>query len=96
MLILNFILATLLFTGNTTVKPQDCDAKAHKDNALKSIQDGYTFLKSYTVDGLNGSKREVRFSYIFTKNNNYTLNLANGLPSSRNFQVVIIDRKSVV
>ena len=91
MLILNFILATLLFTGNTTVKPQECDPKGFKDKALKSIQDGYTFLKSYSVDGLDGAKKEIKFSYIFTRNNNYTLNLENGLPSSKNFYVVIMD-----
>ncbi len=96
MLILNFILATLLFTGNTTMKPQECDAKPFKDKALKSIQDGYTFLKSYTVDGLDGAKKEIKFSYIFTKNNNYVLNLENGLPSSKNFYVVLMDSNNKV
>ncbi|TAE16450.1 MAG: hypothetical protein EAZ95_07780 [Bacteroidetes bacterium] len=91
MLVLNFILAALLFTGTTTTKPQECDAKPYKDKALRSIPDGYTFLKSYTVDGVDGTKKEVKFSYIFTKNNNYTLNLENGIASSKGMYVVILD-----
>jgi hypothetical protein len=90
MLVLNFILAALLFAG-TPPKPQECDAKPFKDTALSKVPDGYTFLKSYTIDGSGGVKKEIKFSYIFTKNNNYTINLENGLQSSKGMYVVITD-----
>jgi len=85
------MLATLLFVGNTTVKPQECDAKPFKDTALKAIREGYTFLKSYSIDGAGGSKKEIKFSYIFTKNNNYTINMNNGIASCSGLYVVIYD-----
>ncbi len=92
MLILNFILAALLFTGNTTPKPNECDAKPYKDKALRGIPDGFTFLKSYTVDaGDTGAKKETKFSYIFTRNNNYQINLDNGVASAKGFYVIITD-----
>ena len=89
MLVLNFILASLLFIGNTTPSPQECDAKPYKDKAIRSIPDGYTFLKSYTADG--ALKKEVVYSYIFTKNNNYNINLENGVPSAKGIYVTITD-----
>lgn len=84
MIILNLVLALLLTHTNPTVKsntvevePMACNAQAYKDLCVEKLPDGYTFLKSYTIDGKNGARKSVRYSYIFSKNTSYLIMLAN-------------------
>lgn len=85
MIVFNLVLALFLTFWNPTEnesKPKievfACDAKAYKDKCVEEIPEGYTFLKSYTLDGQNGARRKIQNSYIFSKNTQYLLLINNG------------------
>jgi hypothetical protein len=94
MMVLNLILAFFLSVFNPTEEPQRvnaCDAKTYKDKCVRDLPDGYTFLKSYTIDGQGGTKKKVEFSYIFSKNNSYLIMLGNSSPQTKGIVVTIYD-----
>lgn len=107
MIVLNWVLALFLsFTNPLTkattkttaeeppikvIEVSACDAKVYKDNCVKNLPDGYTFLKSYTIDGKDGSRKKVDYSYIFSKGTRYILLLSNGDPKTSGLKVSIYD-----
>lgn len=95
MIVLNLILALMLsFTNPTPPKESaqaECDAKAYKDKCIKGLPDGFTFLKSYTIDGKAGQRKKVEYSYIFSKNTNYLVLMANSNPQTKGIVVTLYD-----
>lgn len=99
MIVLNLILTLFLsLTNAATLQPKptkvaECDAKIYKDKCIDylNLQQGYTFLKSYTIDGKAGAKKTVEFSYIFSKNTNYLITLANNNPQTKGIAVTLYD-----
>ncbi len=98
MIVLNFILALFLaYTSPSTPTVNDseevvnCDTKKFKEDCTRKIPQGYTFLKSYSVDGKNGAQKQVSYSYIFSKNTSYIMILANSHPQNKGFLVELYD-----
>ncbi len=96
MIVLNLVLALFLsYTnpGETKIEKEvpACDAKAYKDRCVKSLPEGYTFLKSYTIDGKGGSRKDVEYSYIFSKNTEYLVMLANSGNDTKGLKVTLYD-----
>ncbi|MCS6820548.1 MAG: hypothetical protein NZ551_01630 [Microscillaceae bacterium] len=91
--IIAYITALLLgcFVPLATLVAQNCDSKQFTDKCLEKLPDGYTFLKSYKVDGQNGTKKKIEYSYIFSKNTNYLINVANSDPESKGIIIKIFD-----
>lgn len=49
-----------------------CNTDAYSETCISDIQSkGYTFVKSYKVDGAAGSKPKIEFSYVFSKDTEY-------------------------
>ncbi len=95
-MVLNLILAFFLYFTPSSVSemPVDvnsCDAKPYKDKCVKNLPFSYTFLKSYSIDGKNGSKKSVEYSYIFSKNTNYLVMLANSNAQTKGLKVTLYD-----
>lgn len=56
-----------------------CDAEALAQACVPKLQEGFTFLKTFKVDGVGGAKNKVEYSYVFSKDTQYYLNIcANG------------------
>jgi hypothetical protein len=98
MIVLNFILALFLaYTSPSTPKVSEseavvtCDTKKYKEDCTSKIPQGYTFLKSYSVDGKNGDQKQVSYSYIFSKNTSYLIILANSHAQNKGFLVELYD-----
>lgn len=98
MVVLNLVLALFLsYTNpvNVTSKPLvetvACDAKQYRDKCVKNIPEGWTFLKSYTLDGRNGARKQVEYSYIFSKNTTYLVVLANNDSRTKGLKVTLYD-----
>ena len=101
MMVLNLILSFFLSFTNvtpTTVKPMACNTKAFTDQVIKKLPKGFTFLKAYPVDGRQGARRIVKYSYIFSKNSTYTIRLKNSSPKNIGVIVSIMNsrRRKVV
>jgi len=52
-----------------------CDTDALKDDCVQSKMSGYTFLRSYDIDGQGGQKDKVEYSYVLAKGNQYLISV---------------------
>ncbi|OJJ16485.1 hypothetical protein BKI52_34000 [marine bacterium AO1-C] len=98
-MVLNLILSFFLSFTNVTptaVKPMACNSKAFTDLVIKKLPKGYTFLKAYPIDGRQGQRKLVRFSYIFSKNSTYTIRIKNSSPKNEGLIVKVLDSRKKV
>ncbi len=71
------ILALLVGKSNNSFS--QCDPHGYTESCISKLNDGFTFLKSFKIDGEAGSKSKVEYSYVFSKDTQYFINLcANG------------------
>jgi hypothetical protein len=68
------LIPTLFLLPDIRLSAQ-CNASAFSQECVTKVQEGFTFLKSFTVDGQNGSKEKVEYSYVFSKDTEYYLNV---------------------
>lgn len=52
-----------------------CDAELFSSQALKSLQPGFTFVKSYKIDGKNGVRKTIEYTCVFSKDTNYMIRM---------------------
>lgn len=87
--ILTAVLCLLACIG---VAHAQCDAEKFMDNCNAKLSDGYTFLKSYNIDGAKASSgKKVEYSYVFSKNTNYMLTLCAEGGNPKNMYVTLYD-----
>lgn len=69
----------LAFLGSAHLVTAQCTADQYVDKALQRLNGtpGFTFLKGYQLDGKGGDKPKIEFSYIFSKDTQYMITLAN-------------------
>lgn len=75
-LIFTFSIFTVLILSGSLAFGQ-CEAEKYTDKLIEKLPDGYAFLKSYKIDGENGNKNKMEFPYIFSKDSNYMITMAN-------------------
>lgn len=68
-----------------------CDTKIYKDKCISNMVEGFTFLKSFGLDGKSGTQRNISASYIFSKGAKYTIMLANASAQNKGLGVKILD-----
>ncbi|HBH23301.1 MAG TPA: hypothetical protein DDY13_07745 [Cytophagales bacterium] len=69
--------AMLLFSGDN-LKAQ-CNPDALAQECVPKLADGFTFLKSFKINGQGGARQKVEYSYVFSKDTQYFINIcANG------------------
>ena len=68
--------------------------QCNTDEKLKvcapSPDSGYTLIKSFEIDGLNGDKNEIKYSYVFTKGTQYLINICADKENSTDGVVVTL------
>jgi hypothetical protein len=74
-----------------------CDPGKFMDNCSGKLAEGYTFLKSYSIDGSKGGGK-IEQSYVFSKDTNYLLTLCSQEGDTKNMVVTIFDsnRKQLI
>lgn len=70
---------------------QKCNLKQFRDKCVTTLhrQRGYTFLKSYPLDGQGGVKKKIKYSYILSRGTTYLLTMANRRADSKGISVTI-------
>ena len=48
---------------------------------MERLNNGLTFLKSYDIDGQGGARDKVEYSYVFSKDSNYSLSICSNSSS---------------
>lgn len=83
------VLSGLFFSDNVTAQ---CDADRHKNFCVGQLADGFTFIKSYVLDGAkeNGDG-EIEYSFVFSKGTTYMLTMANNEGEADNVQIRLMD-----
>jgi hypothetical protein len=78
-----------IFALNLSLLAQ-CDSDAYNDLCISEVQSkGYTFVKSYKVDGAGGTKPKIEYSYVFSKDTEYLFSI-NGKDGEANGIVLTI------
>ncbi len=70
-----------------------CNADTYANACIPKLQDGFTFLKTFKVDGQGGAKTKVEYSYVFSKDTQYFLNICNDGESTDGIKVTMYDSK---
>lgn len=74
--ILFVCLAALLIAFSGGSASAQCNAELYNNKALKQLTTGYTFVKSYRVDGRNGTRKKIEYTCVFSKDTNYMIQIA--------------------
>ena len=61
------------------VSNAQCDTEQFTDDCLGTLKKGYTFVKSFKIDGDEGKKNKIETSYVFAKGTSYFLNVCSDL-----------------
>ena len=52
-----------------------CNAGQYANDCISELGEGYTFLKSFQIDGRGGQVPKVEYSYVFSKDTSYTIKI---------------------
>jgi len=84
-----FVMAFALATA-PSAKAQ-CESDAYTETCIGKLPDGYTFIKSFAIDGESGTKSKVEYSYVFSKDAKYLLSICAGGDNTDGIVVTMYD-----
>jgi hypothetical protein len=84
------LFSTILFFSAVNAFAQ-CNASLFSQDCVTKVQDGFTFLKSFNIDSQNGAKDKVEYSYVFSKDTQYYLNICTTDEDKAGIVVTIYD-----
>lgn len=92
-----FVLGTIFITATVNNSFAQCNTDKHVEACIPKLQSGFTFLKSYNIDGQGGAKDKVEYSYVFTKGATYQIQICNDGESTDGIVLTLYDsnRRSV-
>ena len=70
-----------------------CNPASLSKECITKIQDGFIFVKSFNVDGQQGAKEKVEYSYVMTRDTQYFMNVCTPEEDSDGIIVTIYDSK---
>jgi hypothetical protein len=86
-------LVLLIFGVSLNSANGQCDPKLYTTKCVNEVKEGFTFLKSFNVDGKNGTREKVEYSYVFSKDTQYYLNICDEGGMTDGIVVTIYDAK---
>ena len=92
--ILSLSITALIFSVESS--NAQCSAEEQANACISKLQDGFTFLKTFKVDGQGGAKAKVEYSYVFSKDTQYYLNICNDGAETDGIVVTMYDSKRQV
>lgn len=92
--VINFLgISILALVFSASFANAQCAADAQANACISKLQDGFTFLKTFKVDGQGGAKAKVEYSYVFSKDTQYFLNICNDGANTDGIVVTMYDSK---
>ena len=70
-----------------------CYPETYSLHCIEKLEEGYIYLKSYNIDGLNGTRNKVEYSVVFSKNTDYLLNICTESDNADGIILSIYDSK---
>lgn len=71
----------------------ECNSDALSSNCIGQLAEGYNFLKTYKIDGLDGTKDRIEYSYVFMKGTQYMINICAEATNPDGIVVSLFDSK---
>jgi len=65
----------LICTINSSPGFGQCDPDKYIRSSIELLPEEFTFLKTFKIDGQGGEKEKIEYSYVFSKNTNYSINI---------------------
>ncbi len=69
--VIAFVFVMAFFVSPSQTQAQDCDSELYSNMALKKLTDGFTFIKSFKVDGKGGTRKDIEYTCVFSKDTKY-------------------------
>jgi hypothetical protein len=69
------ILALFLLLGSAPAAYSQCNVELYSQRSLKSLQPGFMFVKSFRIDGKDGSRRKIEYTCVFSKGMSYQIHI---------------------
>ena len=70
-----------------------CSPDQYTNQCIPKMAEGFNFLKAYRLDGKSGSVPEFQYSHLFTKGNQYMINLCAGGEETDGLVVTLYDSR---
>ena len=64
-------MAIFAFASESTYA--QCNAELYNNKCLKNLESGFTFVKSYRIDGKGGARKKIEYTCVLSKDTNYQL-----------------------
>ena len=80
-----------LFVGLTIDIQAQCSASDFADVCIPKLQSGFNFVKSYQIDGHEGQRKKVEYSYVFAKGTQYMLDICTGGENTDGIVLTLFD-----
>ena len=95
LIIIGLITALASFSHDS---PAQCNTDTYNESCVGTLKDGFTFVKSFKVDGQGGAKDKVEYSYVFSKDMQYNFRLCADGENTDGIVVTIYDssRKPII
>jgi hypothetical protein len=87
------VIAIMALFIRADITVAQCNAEELANGCIPKLQDGFTFLKTFKVDGQGGAKTKVEYSYVFSKDTQYFLNICNPGNDTDGIVVTMYDSK---
>lgn len=72
-LVFLIVMGAIVFSKNEA--NAQCNAELYNNRCLKALGDGYTFIKSYRIDGKGGARKKIEYTCVLSKDTNYQVQL---------------------
>lgn len=73
LLIFSFLIASLAVSSSARAQ---CNAELYNNKSLKALAPGFTFVKSYRIDGRGGTRKKIEYTCVFSKDTNYMIQIS--------------------
>ena len=83
----------LVFVASYSSSYGQCDPKGFTSKCISEVKDEFTYLKNFTIDGKNGTREKIEYSYVFSKDTQYYLNICANGKNTDGIIVTIYDSK---
>lgn len=83
----------ILFLAFVNTSFAQCDSELYSNMALKKLSEGFTFIKSFKVDGKGGIRKEIEYTCVFSKDTQYKVIMEGKDDGANGIVVTLFDAK---
>lgn len=69
------IFGLLVFMSLDQANAQSCNTELYITKAMQDLSPGFTFVKSYRIDGRGGRRQKIEYTCVFSKDTDYDIRI---------------------